>query len=276
MIMMAPDDLVAVVRPVPCRGGSLASAAAGDRMKSSIARAAAGCVEAVHTPAGERGDDLDARRHRSADHVEAFQVHQFAELLEAEVDLAARHQRAHRHARRRLHDARSAISSAMPQRSNSLASAHAARTGGVADACAPRARRALSASSVPTSGRAAPVAHRDRHRSSARGRSGCRDDVARRDQLVDRIGGEHDASNGSPACTRLAASTPPTDSISTSLPALLGMRRPARPAIGVWPSTKCRQSQCCGRRRAAGAAQRALRNSLSGRAIQQCDDYTSC
>ena len=99
----------------------LASSAAGERMNSSSARAASGCVDAAQTPPENVVTISQARRHR-ADHVDAVDMHQLAELLEAQLDFAAREQRAHRHARRRLHEARR-DRSAMPQRSNSFCSA---------------------------------------------------------------------------------------------------------------------------------------------------------
>ena len=99
-----------------------------------------------------------------------------------------------------------------------LRQVHAAGPGGVARGCAPPARP--GARRPPSRCRAA--ARRRARRSppaSAPGRPGCR----RRDGPT-RSGGRsrrrpaRTTSKGSPACTRLAASTPPTDSIATATP----------------------------------------------------------
>ena len=85
------------------------------------------------------------------------QVHQFAELLEAELDVAARDQRAHRHARRRLHDALLDLLRRCPSARTAATSVHAARTGGIAEVA--RRQHGLAHSAAPTtmSGRGAPA-----------------------------------------------------------------------------------------------------------------------
>ena len=65
-----------------------------------------------------------------ADHGDPRQAHQLAELLEAQVDSVARHQRTHRNAGRRLHDARRDLGRDAPALEQPL-QVHAAGPGGV-------------------------------------------------------------------------------------------------------------------------------------------------
>jgi len=97
-----------------------ASSAAGERMKSSSARATSACADAVQMPP----ENVVSISTPAAwpDHVDAVEVHQLAQLLEAKLNLATSDQRAHRNARRRLHDAR-ADHLGNPQRSKSCCSA---------------------------------------------------------------------------------------------------------------------------------------------------------
>ena len=89
--------------PAPSPARRLASAAAGEAMNASSARAASGCARARADGRRERGDDLDRRRQRP-EHVDAVEVNQLRPLLEAELHLAARDQRADGNARRRRDD----------------------------------------------------------------------------------------------------------------------------------------------------------------------------
>ena len=112
-----------------------------------------------------------------------------------------------------------AASSAMPQRSNSCSSATAAGPGGIADACAPPARALAQRVLAADVGPRRAGAHRDRH--------------AGMHQVGPAAG--HAARPRPRACrwrrrpappgrrprrpaTRLAASTPPTDSMASSAP----------------------------------------------------------
>ena len=74
-------------------------------MKASIARTASRCVDVAATPA-ENVVTIWIAGGSGPTHVDALEVHELGELLEPELDLPLGHQRADRHARRRLHDAR--------------------------------------------------------------------------------------------------------------------------------------------------------------------------
>src|SRR5260221_137041 len=80
--------------------------------------------------AGKDGDNLQALRH-GTDHVDAFEVHQLAQLLEGQVDLAAGEKRSHRYAGRRLYEALLDRLSDAPSREE-LLQRDAARSGGIA------------------------------------------------------------------------------------------------------------------------------------------------
>ena len=109
----------------------LAAAAAGEAMKSSSARTASGCVEAAQTPPEKVVTIWSAVRHRP-EHVDAVEVHQLAQLLEAQRHFAARDQRSHRHAGRRLHDAIANLVGDAPALEQ-LLQRHAARAGRIAE-----------------------------------------------------------------------------------------------------------------------------------------------
>ena len=218
----------------------LASAVSGDAMKASSSRTASACADAAHT-APEKVVSIWIGAGSGAEHVDAFQVHQLAELLEAQRHLAARHQRAHRHAGRRLHRARPASARRCP--SARTASSARRRSGRWNSRWWARpARPAARASSLAMSGRGAPVSHGD-------GDAGAHQVHAAAGQRV--AGGDAACRwrptpgpprrTASPACTRLAASTPPTDSICTAAPPRpLPGGQPVRPAPGAWPWTKSR------------------------------------
>jgi hypothetical protein len=109
----------------------LASAASDECMKSMRARTASGLGRGGAEAGREDADDLAAGRHR-AEHVDAGQVHHFADLLEAELDLAVGDQLADRHAGRRLHDARPQGVEDTPALEQ-LEQRRAARAGGMAE-----------------------------------------------------------------------------------------------------------------------------------------------
>ena len=124
----------------------------------------------------------------------------------------------------------------------------AARAGGVADGGRGQHGR-RTASSLPMSGRGRARLHGHGHARAhevdpaaapahGRRRPACR---SRRRRGPRRR-------TASPACTRLAASTPPTDSIAAPAPPARAARRTrGRPAPGAWPSRKCRAgASSCG------------------------------
>ena len=134
----------------------LASAAAGELMKAEQRAHRLGLRRAGAQAGREGGDDLRSPAGSGPTHVDAVQVHQLAELLEAELDLAARHQRAHRHAGRRLHDAVAQSRRRCPSARTAAAAARRwARWN--SRCCARPARPARSAASMPMSGRGAPA-----------------------------------------------------------------------------------------------------------------------
>ena len=137
------------------------------------------------TAAGKRGDDLQAGRH-GADHVDALQVHQLAQLLEAQLDLAAGNQRADRNARRRLDEALAERLGDVPALEEPL-QRDAARAGRIANASG-RQQRLPGADGGPRRA----LAPRD---GDARAREiglAAGEHLSRRDELVDRVGGQHD------------------------------------------------------------------------------------
>ena len=129
-----------------------------------LARARADCRR-------EGRDDLDRRRQRP-EHVDAFEVNQLGQLLEAELHIAARHQRAHRNSGRRRRrsdprlrgDAPALEQSAEPRRRSGRSRSRS---------CAPPAPRAGAHRRCRSPGAARPRAPRPR-RPSARGRPCCR------------------------------------------------------------------------------------------------------
>ena len=100
----------------------LASAASGEAMKASICRTASAWADPAHTPAENVVVIWIGSGMGPITHVDALEVHQLAQLLEAQRYFTARDQGAHGHARRRLDDARLDFF-AIPQRSKSLVSA---------------------------------------------------------------------------------------------------------------------------------------------------------
>ena len=90
----------------------------------------------------ESGDDFATGRHRP-EHDYARQVHQFAELLEAELNLATGHQLAHRHTGGRLQDAVADGVGDAPALEHSF-QRYTARPSGIADCCARTTQRAAA------------------------------------------------------------------------------------------------------------------------------------
>ena len=191
------------------------AAVCGDCMKSSSSRTAAGCVDAVHSAAEKVVTICDAGRHL-ADQIDALQVHQLAALLEAQLDLAARHQRTHRHARRRLHDALAqglgdAPALEQPQQR------HAAGAGGIAHRARRQQRLAQRGFAADVRPRRAG-AHRDGHAGMHQVGPAAGHRAARGQQLVDGVGRQHhqieglarfDAPRGIDAAHRLEAHSMP-------------------------------------------------------------------
>ena len=137
--------------------------------------------------------------------------------------------------------ARSRSCSAMPQRSKSCVqrARRSARWNSRRVRAASTASR--NASSVPMSGRGAPRAHRDRDGRAHQVGLAAGDDAAGRDQLVDRVGGQHhdvEALAGLHPLGRIDAADRFERDLAAA--ALLARRRRARPAPGASPSTRCR------------------------------------
>src|SRR6185312_12964164 len=141
----------------------------------------------------EDGRKLDFRR-QQADDVDARHVHQFAQLLEAELDIAARHERPHRDTWRSLHDPRRDRVGDAPalEQAGKVFTARARRVPDTADAEDRVADRWLGRDVGPRR------AGGDRYRHRGTGEIGPtrRIDAAAAGQLVDRRGGQHDKVEG--------------------------------------------------------------------------------
>ena len=154
-----------------------------------------------------------AGRHRADQQLDAVEVVvQLAQLLEAEVGLAARKQARPRACRAVPAQGGSRKRSAMPQRSKSCLQAPAARPGRVGDRGRGRGPRGAGRLRSRSSGRGQPRGRRSRRASAA---------IARRLSVTTRPAAASSSiasaasttrSKRSPARTRRVASTPPTDS----------------------------------------------------------------
>src|SRR5205823_1327910 len=137
----------------------------------------------------EYGGHLDLRW-KQADDLDARHVHQFAQLLEAELDIALGHERAYGNTRRSLHDVRRdglGDAPALEQADN----VRAARTGRIADAAGAQdgvAKRRLAGDVGSLRARG----HRDRHGGTSEIRSTLGVDTTRGCQALDRIVRQHD------------------------------------------------------------------------------------
>ena len=163
-------------------------------------------------PGREGGDDLELRWQRP-EHVDARDVNQLGELLKAEGDVAARDERADGNARRRRDDPIPDLLGDAPALEQ-LRERDAARAGRRIRSWTPPPPRAGGRPRCRSRAGARRPAPRP-PRPSARGRPCCR---RRGGSEASSLSMASDAStttsNGSPACTRRAASTPPTDSIT--------------------------------------------------------------
>ena len=159
-------------------------------MNARTSRAACGCVDEAHTPPenvvtiwisrGKRPYDIDARK-----------VHELAQLLEAELHLALRDQRADRNAGRRRHDPALDLVGDAPALEQ-LRELHAARAGRVAERSRGDDRAAQRVFAADVGARSAR-AHRNRNARPHQVDLAAGNDTAARDELVDRIGGQdHD------------------------------------------------------------------------------------
>ena len=135
---------------------------------------------------------------------------------------------------------RDAIASAMPQRSNRRDQVRAARPRRIADAAGAQHRVANGRFGADVGSRRAGR-DRDRHAGAREIDAAVADRRGRRSPTArSRRRRARRSRTASPAATRRAASTPPTDTMATRLSrlALVG-HRPVPPARGASPSTRC-------------------------------------
>ena len=193
------------------------SAAFGAFRKAIRARASS--TRAVARADSDReGRDRLERRRDEADDRDSGLVEEFAELLNADLGLATGHQRGHGNAGLGLDEARRFARRIEPPAPRDFEQMSSARPGRIADRagggeCGPDrlARRRCPGAGAPARTASAidertnPTVLPGRRRPSA-------------PSLIMTSAASATTSNGSPARTRLAASTPPTASIATRLP----------------------------------------------------------